>query len=208
MIAQICGKISKRGDNYLLVDVSGISYEVFIPTDIMRRITDSMAGYEQVKLVTYHYYNVEPSKSVPVLIGFLNEIERDFFQAFITVSGVGPKAALKALAQPISVIARAIDKADLEFLKSLPGIGQQRAKEIVAKLQGKVGKFALLQDSGNMSFEAADNNLEAEALEVLIKLQYRKQEATEMIRKAIERNPNWATTEDLLNEVYRQKTKL
>jgi len=56
-----------------------------------------------------------------VLIGFLNDIEKDFFQIFITVSGIGPRAALKALNKPISQIAKAIDEGDLVFLRFLTG---------------------------------------------------------------------------------------
>jgi len=205
MIAQICGKITKRLQNSLLIDVSGICYEVFIPTAIMHRIDDGLASDGTIRLITYHYHSVEPSRSVPVLIGFLNDVERDFFQQFITVSGVGPKAALRALAKPISEIAKAIDDADSAFLRSLPGIGQQRAKEIIAKLQGKVGKFALIQDSGFK--EQHNGNLESEAVEVLVQLQYKRQEAREMVRRAMESGLEFSTTEDLLNEVYRLKAK-
>jgi Holliday junction DNA helicase RuvA len=100
----------------------------------------------RITMLTYHYHQVEQSKSVPILIGFLSQVEKDFFEIFITVSGIGPRAALRALNRPISSIARAIDEGDLGFLKSLPGIGEQRAKEIVAKLQNKVGRFGLIRD--------------------------------------------------------------
>ncbi len=206
MIAQICGKIIKRNSNSLLIDVSGISYEVMIPTAIINRIDEGVSCDGTIRLITYHYHNVEPSRSVPILIGFLNDVERDFFQQFITVSGIGPRAALKALAKPISLIAQAIDNADIQFLRSLPGVGQQRAKEIVAKLQGKVGKFALIQDVGKEESKGQDD-VENEALEILLQLQYKKPEAKEMLRRARERNPQVQTTEDLLNEVYKQKAK-
>lgn len=205
MIAQISGKVVRKDTNSLLIDVSGICYEVYIPTAIMLHIEDILAPEGTIKLVTYHYHNIEPSKSVPILIGFVNDIERDFFQQFITVSGIGPRAAIKALAQPISAIAKAIDDADIVFLKSLPGIGQQRAKEIVAKLQGKVGKFALIQDKGFKT--KTQTSIETEAIEILAQLQYRHQEAKEMVQKARVRAPHITTTEELLNEVYRQRAK-
>src|SRR4029077_4236465 len=118
----------------------------------------------------------DPSKSIPILIGFSNRIEKEFFERFITVSGVGPKAAVKALKPPIPDIAEAIDAGDLPFLKSLPGIGEQRAKEIIAKLQGKMGKFSLMHGAlgrtgthkGKTGEDAAAGNAEAEALEVLL----------------------------------------
>jgi Holliday junction DNA helicase RuvA len=132
-----------------------------------------------------------------VLIGFLNEIEREFFTRFISVSGVGPRAALKALTQPIPVIAKAIDEGDMTLLRSLPGIGEQRAKEIVAKLQGKVGKFALMHATGSGG-EPTDHHapaFEEEAVAILVQLEYKRPEARQMVKAALSRNPKLKTAE-------------
>jgi Holliday junction DNA helicase RuvA len=205
MIARISGKVIEKGINYLVIDVAGISYEVFIPQTVMQRIDENMADDGTIKLITYHYLQVEPSKGTPILIGFLNEVEKEFFEIFITVSGIGPRAALKALNQPISLIARAIDESDINFLKSLPGIGQQRAKEIIAKLQNKVGKFGLIQDNKFKGRQSKTSDIEEEALAVLVQLEYKRPEALLMLKKALERSPAIQTTEELLNEVYKQK---
>lgn len=206
MIARIHGKLIQRQQNCLIVDMQGICYEVLCPPTVMERLAETISDDGMIKLVTYHYLQVEPSRSTPVLIGFLNEIEKDFFEQFITVSGIGPRAAVKALNKPISEIARAIDDGNLHFLMSLPGIGQQRAREIIAKLQGKVGKFGLIQDRVTKK-EAVASDIVEEASAILLQLQYKKHEAREMIQKALERSPNIKTVEDLLNEVYRQKIK-
>jgi Holliday junction DNA helicase RuvA len=206
MIARINGKIVKTGDDFLLIEVGGIGYEVYIPQTVMQRIKENQNADNCVSLITYYYHQVEPSRSTPVLIGFLNEIEKDFFQQFITVSGIGPRAALRALNKPISVIAQAIDEGNVNFLKSLPGIGHQRAKEIIAKLQGKVGKFGLIQDSW-VSREEAKKDITQDALTVLIQLQYKKSEAKMMIEKALRETPDLKTSEELLNEIYKQKQK-
>ncbi len=204
MIARISGRIIEKNQDCLLIDIGGISYEVFIPSTVMQRLQHD--DNSEIQLVTYHYHQVEPSRSTPVLIGFLNEVEKEFFEIFITVSGIGPRAALRALNQPISLIAKAIDEGNTEFLKSLPGIGQQRAREIVAKLQNKVGKFGLMQDddSGSRS-KSIPLDAQEEALSVLMQLQYKKGEASAMIKKALERKPDIKTTEEILNEVYKQK---
>lgn len=204
MISRITGTFEQQTDNALVLRVGGVSYEVFIPASVLSGLSGLAKGAE-VSLVTYHYYQTDPSKSIPILIGFSNQIEKDFFERFITVSGVGPKAALKALKPPIAEIAEAIDAGDLAFLKSLPGIGEQRAKEIIAKLQGKMGHFALIRSSGATRKPGGKAAIEDEAVEVLLQLQYRKEEAREMIRKALERRPDAADSEELLNEVYRQK---
>jgi holliday junction DNA helicase RuvA len=208
MIARISGKVTERGTNYLLIDINGISYRVLIPHTVMQRLEESIPADGKISLITYHYYQVEPSKSTPMLIGFLNEVEKEFFEAFITVSGIGPRAALKALNKPISQVVRAIEEGDTAFLQSLPGIGQQRAKEIVAKLQNKIGKFGLIQDTGKSQQKPKVPDIEEEALSVLMQLEYKKSEAALMISKAMERTAGIRTTEDLLNEVYKQrKTK-
>ncbi len=206
MIARISGKIIKKDVDSVLIEIGNMSYEVFLPQAILQRIDDHQYGNGNINLITYYYHQVEPSRSIPVLIGFLNEIEKEFFQQFITVSGIGSRAALRALNKPISSIARAIDKGDINFLKSLPGIGQQRAKEIIAKLQGKVGKFGLIQDSLVTHQQDTDkDNIAKDAMAVLIQLQYKKSEAKMMIDRALKEASNIKTGEELLNEIYKQK---
>ena len=211
MICRLRGVIREQTDTFVVMDVNGVSYQVFIPPSIMQRLGERAAEQGEVELVTFHYQQLEVGKGFPMLIGFSNEIEREFFERFISVSGVGPKAALRAMAQPIPAIARAIDEGNVSLLKSLPGIGEQRAKEIIAKLQGKVGKFALIQ--GKPDVEPAEGSaaggtadtLEDEAVSILLQLEYNKQEARQMVRAALGRNPKVKTAEELLNEVYRQR---
>jgi len=205
MISRISGKVVEKGINYLVIDLSGICYQVLIPAMVMQRLGQSVDNDGKISLITFHYLQVEPSKSTPVLIGFLNDIEKDFFEIFITVSGIGPRAALKALNKPISQIAQAIDEADVAFLRSLPGIGEQRAKEIIAKLQNKVGKFGLMQDRSIKEAQGETKDITQEALDVLMQLEYKKSEAMQMIKKAMERSPDIQTTEELLNVVYKQR---
>ncbi|MBI4335910.1 MAG: hypothetical protein HY589_04570 [Candidatus Omnitrophica bacterium] len=208
MISHICGKIIEKKDSRVILEVRGISYEVWLPPAVMNSLDGSTRPDGTLRLITYHYHQVDQSRAVPVLIGFLNEVEKDFFEQFITVSGIGPKAACRALSVPFSVIAEAIDTADMVTLRSLPGIGEQRAKEIIAKLQGKVGKFGLIQDKDMKAAPKVKEDVRQEALTVLLQLQYKRKEAEEMIDKASSRNPELKTCEDILNEVYKQKTKI
>ncbi|MDP8293177.1 MAG: Holliday junction branch migration protein RuvA [Candidatus Orphnella occulta] len=205
MINAIRGKLIKKNQASIAIDVGGLIYEVLIPLTVYNGL-ESASVDSEIFLFTFHYYATDHSRSFPVLIGFINEVEREFFERFITVSGVGPKAAVRAINRPISEIARAIDRGDLVFLKSLPGIGEQRAKEIIAKLQNKIGKFALLQDSFGDDMDSGSKlDIKNEALQVLIQLQYKKQQAEDMIEKAIQRNPKISASEELLNAVYKQK---
>lgn len=205
MISQISGRITQRTAVGLLIDVHGLCYEVLVPAAILQAL-DGQAGADgTIRLYTFHYHHVEPSRATPMLIGFTHEVEREFFERFITVSGVGPRAALRAISQPIPLIARAIDEGDVEFLRRLPGIGPQRAKEIVAKLQGKVGKYGLLQTTAAPTPVGDAADAAAEALAILLQLQYKPSEAKVMVQQARHRLPGATTAEDLLNEVYRQR---
>ncbi len=208
MIVRLNGKLVEKNGNVLIVDVHGLQYEVIVPLCIVNRIEEGVDKDGNIRLITYHYFQMDPARGFPVLVGFLNEIEKDFFEQFITVSGIGPRAAVRALNKPISEIAQAIDLGDINFLKTLPGIGMQRAKEIIAKLQGKIGRFGLIQDKILTTSESAYvPDWQEEALAVLLQLQYKRQEALEMIKKALGRSKEINTTEDLINEIYKQKVK-
>jgi len=100
----------------------------------------------------------------------------EFFEALITVGSIGPKTAARAFSEPMARIAQAIDAGDYAFLVKLPGIGQQKARDIVAKLQGKVTKFLLIRDAERRSAEPIPDFGE-EALAVLLQLQYKRSEA-------------------------------
>lgn len=207
MISRISGKLFEIKEHSVTVNVHGICYEVFVPGSVIQRINETKDEQGNVNLVTYYYLQMSPSQGIPVLVGFTNDMEKDFFQLFIKVSGIGPKAAVRALTQPISEISAAIDRGDAAYLKNLPGIGPQRAKEVVAKLQGKVGRFGLLRDK-NLTAASARISVpdwHQEALGILTQLQYTKIEAERMIQDALKRSDHIASAEELLNEIYKQK---
>ena len=206
MIVSLSGKLIEKNEQSLIIEVNGMCYEVLVPGSVVARIDETKDKDDNVHLKTYYYMQINQASGLPMLIGFINDVERDFFLQFIKVSGVGPKAAIRALSKPIAEITQAIDRGDAAYLKTLPGIGMQRAKEIVAKLQGKVGKFCLIQDGETQIPEAAVNeDWQEEALTVLLQLQYKKPEAEAMIKKALERSTQIKSAEDLLNEIYKQK---
>lgn len=209
MISAIKGKIAQQGDASIILEVNGVSYEILTPLSVLQRVKENQDSDGNIRLITYHYYQMTPSSGVPVLVGFLNEIERDFFLDFIKVSGIGPRAAVKALNKAIGEIAQAIDRGDTKYLKTLPGIGEQKAREIVAKLQSKMGKYTLMKDRVAVSLpSAAVGDIEEEAVHILLQLQYKKAEAEEMVKKALLRRSDLKTSEELLNEIYKQKSKI
>lgn len=203
MIARIRGKIAEKFENRILLDVGGIFYEINTPSTVYAYLQNS--GDDTVEMVIYHYFNIEKSRSIPVMIGFVDELEKDFFLKFIGVSGIGPKAALKAFDKPVSLIAQAIEEGNVDFLQSLAGIGKQKAKQIVAHLQGKVGRFALIKGDKAADKKPLKKETIEEAKTILKRLQYSVKETDDMINKAMGSKPSIDNVEDLLNEIYRQR---
>ena len=209
MITKISGRLVEKKDQAVVLDNQGIFYEIIVPAPVCERIDDLVGDDGVLALVVYQYLQIGPSTGLSYMIGFSNEVERDFFLSFIKVSGIGPRAAVKALDKPISQITQAIESGDVKFLTTLPGIGSQRAKEVVAKLQGKVGKYGLIQDSpaAKAPVQEKTPDWQDETLEVLLQLQYKKPEAQQMIEKALDRNSRIQSSEELLNEIYKQKVQ-
>ena len=143
MIAYLRGPILRRTDEVVVVEAGGIGYEVHLPAVVARALPRPADGEPQVVElhISYHATQNQPK---PLLIGFLHEVEQEFFERFITVDGMGPTKAMKAIVHPIHVIADAIERKDTQFLRRLPGIGERTAEKVIATLHGKMGKYALL----------------------------------------------------------------
>lgn len=202
MFSRIRGTIVERGEGSIVLDVNGLAYEIFLPGCVEEKIA-SAAG-TQVTLEIYAVLNIDGNAGHYTFYGFTNAIERDFFEALISVASIGPRSAARAFSQPMSKIAGAIDRGDHGFLKTLPGIGQQKARDIVAKLQGKVTKFLLIQEA-QPGAPVPIPDFADEALAVLLQLEYKRAEAEEMIRLTLEAAPSIDDAESLLTEIYRQK---
>ena len=106
-------------------------------------------------------------RMTPRLIGFLTEVEREFFELFCSVDGVGVKKALRAMVRPVKEVATAIEEQDTKALSALPGIGPAMAERIVAKLRRKVPKFALMVARDETREAEVEPDVVSETYEVL-----------------------------------------
>jgi Holliday junction DNA helicase RuvA len=203
VFARISGALVERSGDTAIVETGGLGYEIVLPPCIAQKVP-SKAG-ERVILEIYSVVNLEGNSGRFTYYGFTNAIERDFFEALLTVASIGPRSAARAFSLPMSTIAAAIDRGDYNLLKSLPGIGQQKARDIVAKLQGKVAKFLLIQDAPAPA-PASIPDFADEALAVLVQLGYKRAEGEAMIRQTLEREPQLDQAEQLLAEIYRSKS--
>ena len=133
------------------VDVAGVRYEVLVPLFLWPEL-QGLAGDAELEAGTapdiglHIHYSASANQPVPVLVGFLRRAERDFFRKFITVEGVGPSKAARAMNVSVSTIARAIEQEDRAALTRLPGIGARGADKIIASLRGKVVAEASMHD--------------------------------------------------------------
>lgn len=202
MFSRISGELAALDDVTALVDTGGVAYAIFLPGSVAQKLREG--NHKRVTLEIYSSLAIEGNSGRFAFYGFTNAIEREFFEALLSVASIGPRSAARAFSAPMSRIARAIDEADLVFLKTLPGIGQQKAKDIVAKLQGKVARFLLIQDAKETPAEAIPD-FGAEALEVLLQLEYKRHEAEAMIKATLEAKPAIRNAEALLAEIYRRK---
>ncbi len=206
MISYIHGKVVERKAAALVILAGGLGYEVLVPPAILAALPEAVEGKE-IGLTIYYFLQIDQSRAVPVMIGFRNPLERDFFESFIQVASIGPRTAVKAIAQPIPQIAAAIENADMRFLNLLPGVGRQKAKEIVAKLQGKMAAYFLLDGGASgapLPETTSAQQLEQEVLTILLQLQYNRADAQQMIRRALSATPAPTTTEEMLEMIYKQ----
>jgi Holliday junction DNA helicase RuvA len=200
MIGYLEGRLLKKDDDRILLLVNQIGYDVLVPAFVYESLKPRQLG-DQIGL--YIYYHQTERQPKPVLIGFNLEAEKEFFQRFISVDAIGPLKAAKALSLPIADIAQAIESSDLDLLKGLKGIGARGAQKIIAALQGKVSKFALIRKAEPSSVPEPEDFVQP-VLDVLVsQLGHRPADAKRMIADALKRNESIATPEGLFEEVYR-----
>lgn len=201
MIGYLEGKLLKRDEDRILLLNNQIGYEILLPVFVRKAFAAKKVG-DDVALYIYHHQTERQPK--PTLIGFNLEVEREFFRHFISVEDIGPMKAAQALSVPIRDIARAIESRDLAYLKRLKGIGNRTAQKILATLEGKVAKFALIRQAEEPAEAGITEDFVEQVEEVLSKqLGHKVKEAREMIAAALKRNRGINTAEELFEEVYR-----
>ncbi len=132
MIGSIEGIVKAKEGNRILVDVSGVGYEVFVPIRVMEKVGGEG---EVARLETYLHVR----EDALTLYGFLDGSEKRLFLSLLGVSGVGPKVALAILSVcEAAELARSIHEGDTRRLVTLPGIGKKTAERIVLELRDKI----------------------------------------------------------------------
>jgi len=209
MISQITGKISHLADDSVTIELNGLYYELMIPSGIHDTLKQAQSSDAPITLFTINYIEAGDRSSYhyPRLVGFSNPVDKEFFQLFTTVSGLGIKKALKSLTLPIREIATAIETKDSSTLCRLPGFGNRLAEKAIAELNGKMARFALSREEYPLTVPSKEKaDFIIEALDVLLQLQYKRPEAERMVDTAIKSNPRIDSAEKLISAIFNMES--
>jgi len=174
MIAHVFGTVAEKFGSSVIVDVSGVGYEVNVSANDYDAVTLNQA----VKFFTYHHIREQSQE----LFGFSSLAAKKLFEMLITVQGVGPKAALSILSLgDAESVRNAIANSDSVYLSGASGVGRKTAERVVVDLSDKVGMPIVYRQAG--VGVQTELNTSDEALEALIALGYTLNDATKALEK-------------------------
>ena len=205
MISALTGELKRVDDERAHLQAGAMLFELLIPAIDGPELAGQVG--EEITMHTVFYLQGDGNSFEPNLIGFLRVEDKRFFERFITVKGIGPKTALRALTLPISQIAGAIENKDAKSLTQLKGIGKRTAELIVAELSGKVTSFVMPGSTGTSKPLATKHNDEDEAaIAVLVSPQMglRRPDAERLLQRVKAANPNMTKADELVPEMLRQ----
>jgi holliday junction DNA helicase RuvA len=202
MITKITGTPVALAADTLTLAVGAFEYEILIPEFARRHLQDKVGREVSLHTVEYLEGNAMQGRLIPRLVGFLSPIEREFFDMFCEVDGVGVKKALRAMVRPVQDVASMIEEQDAKGLATLPGIGPATADRIIAKLRRRVPKFALLVAREMQPAAGIERDLLTEAFDVLRVLGHTDADARRLLDGALDKKTKYKDVDSLLHAVY------
>ncbi|MBS3897856.1 MAG: Holliday junction branch migration protein RuvA [Dethiobacter sp.] len=197
MFNYLSGTLAQIGKDYVVLDNRGIGWQLFVPTTVLRRL--QTVGKE-IKLFTFLLVREDDLQ----LYGFLSAEDLLLFKMLLSVSGVGPKAALGVLSTLSALdFYMSVLNEDIRVLTRVPGIGPKSAKRLVVELKDKV---TALGAPGSVAVTACPAGIAPQpfqdALQALLALGYSGTEAQSVLQSMV----GWETmtTEQLLRSALSQ----
>lgn len=179
MIAHLRGTVLEKHPNLVVVEASGVGYEVHIPVSTFTRLPDTGA---EAKLRIHMHVR----EDAMLLYGFFTSEEKLLFEKLITVSGIGPKVALTALSgiAPADLVI-AIRSGDIAQLTRIPGVGKKTAERMVVELRDKLD-IAIAGAATPVSLDKGPllSELELDLISALVNLGSQRPAAEAAVRKA------------------------
>jgi Holliday junction DNA helicase RuvA len=198
MIASLTGRLAFKAPTYLVLDVHGVGYEVFIPLSTYYGLPNLS---ESISLSVHTHVREDAIQ----LFGFLTSQEKDAFVLLTSVSGVGPKLALSVLsALPVSDLVSAIRSEDVEKLTTISGIGNKSASRLVLELKDKVEKLHPGLAPASESPRQGQDATFDDALSALVNLGYRSQDAKEALKQVKKSNAESIVLKDMIRESLKE----
>ncbi|MEZ6090154.1 MAG: Holliday junction branch migration protein RuvA [Pirellulaceae bacterium] len=208
MITKITGKLVALSEESATLEIAPFEYEVFIP-DFTRRQLQSKIG-SQISLHTLNYIDgnaAQGGRLSPRLVGFLVPVEKQFFELFCSVDGVGVKKALRAMVRPVKELAVLIEQQDAKALSSLPGVGPATAERIIAKLRRKMPRFALLVGRDATPDDDDQSDVVRDTYDALLALGHNESDARRLIDDALATKKKFKDTEAMLTAIYQKSSQ-
>jgi Holliday junction DNA helicase RuvA len=186
LIAQIQGRLLRKGPQEAIVDVGGVGYRLTIPLSTFYRIGEPGA---EVTLLTHTHVR----EDTLALFGFLTAVEQALFERLIAVSGVGPKLAVSVLSGiEAPELVAALRSGDVARLTRIPGVGKKTAERLVVELKDKMQDLPSADVPPVAKSPAADDIVSA-----LVHLGYSRPEAERAVERTL-REHGEGRFEDLL----------
>lgn len=205
MITRITGKLARLGESEARIEVGPLEYEVYVPEFVRRQLQSRIGDEISLKTIEYIEGNPQQGRLTPRMVGFLSDVELEFFELVCSVDGMGVKKTLRAMVRPVRDIADAIEQQNVKELSLLPGIGPAMSERIIAKLRRKMAKFALMVAKELPESAAAERGVLAEAYDALLSLGYNAHEAREKLDAVASGKKTYKSVEDVILVIYQQQ---
>lgn len=207
MIAHLNGRLLSKEPNSVIVDVSGVGYEVNIPLSTFYELENEGSN---VQLRIYTHVKEDALQ----LYGFRTERERTLFVNFISVSGIGPKIGIALLSgMTADELIASIKNNNLARLTLIPGVGRKTAERLIVDLREKMTALAASQapDEAGTATEApirsSEDDVRSQALSGLLNLGYQKSAAEKAIDSVLSEDGE-VTVESVLRRGLRKLARL
>jgi Holliday junction DNA helicase RuvA len=175
MISHLRGEVTQTGEGFLVLDVGGVGYRVFMPVPDLHGLQE---GKGQVTVFTH----LAVREDALTLYGFARPGSLEMFRLLISVNRVGPALALTILSGiPVPDFAAAILDEDEKVLTRIPGIGQKSAKRLIVELKDKLKKKALLV----MADERHGDPVRDDAVAALVSLGFQRKESVAAVENVM-----------------------
>ena len=191
MIASLTGMLTRKAPDYVIVDVSGVGYQVFVPLSTYYRMPDE-------GVATSLHIHTHLREDMLSLYGFAEQAEKDLFLILLGVSGIGPKLALTILSSlSVEEIAVAIQSSDDQKLNAIPGIGKKTAARLILELKDKVKHLVTGSVPDGRPQQSNVNG--DDAVSALMNLGYKRNLAEDAVQIVLRSHPG-LSVENLIRE--------